>query len=57
MKAIRKFDYQVKCISQINGGLIIFFGNQRIILFKFSWLDCGQCGKNQHKKKKHNNYS
>ena len=30
------------------------FGNLRIRFFKVSWLDCEQYGKNQHKKKEHN---
>ena len=56
-KVIRKLAYRVKCISQINGGLIVFFGNSRIRFPKISWLDCGQCGKNQYKKKEHNQHS
>ena len=30
---IRKLAYKVKNISQINGGLIMFFGNLRLIYF------------------------
>ena len=32
--------YKVKYISQINGSLILFFGNLRIRFFQISWLDC-----------------
>ena len=42
--------YKVKCISHINEGLIMFFGNSRIRFFKIGWLDCGQCRKNQYRK-------
>ena len=60
-KGIQPFDFikhnlirkvaKVKCISQINGSLIMFFENSRIRFLKISWLNCGQCGKNQFKKK------
>ena len=56
-KVIRKLSYKFKCISQINGCLIMFFGNSRVRFLKISWLDCGQCGKNQYKKKEHNQHS
>ena len=55
-KVIRKLAYKVKCISQSNVGLIVFFRNLRIRFLKISWLDCGQCGKNQYKKKEHNQH-
>ena len=48
---IWKLNFKVKCISQINGGLIMFFENSGIRFFKISWLDCEQYGKNQYKKK------
>ena len=51
---IRKLSNKIKYISQINGGLIMFFGNLRIRYFWISWLNCEQYGKNQYKKKEHN---
>ena len=39
---LQKLAYKVKYISQINGGLLMFFGNLRITFFKISWLDCEQ---------------
>ena len=51
---IQRLASKIKCISQINGGLIMFFGNWRMRIFKISWLDCGHCGKSQYKKKEHN---
>ena len=51
LNVIQKLAYKAKCISQINGGLLMFFGNSRI-----SWLDYEQ-GKNQYKKKEHNQQS
>ena len=33
------------------------FGNLRIRFLKISWLDRGQCEKNQCKKKEHNQHS
>ena len=37
---IWKLVYKVKCISQINGGLIVLFENSRIRFFlKISWLN------------------
>ena len=48
---IGKLALKVKCNSQVNGGLIMFFGNLRIrflkLVFKISWLDCEHYGKNQ----------
>ena len=54
---IQKLAYKVQYISQINGGLILFFGNSIIRFFKTSWLDCEQYGKNQYKKKEHKQHS
>ena len=34
----------------------MFFASVRIRFFKISWLDCEQYGKNQHKKKEHNEH-
>ena len=50
---IQKLAYKVKNISQINGALIMFFQNLRLIFFKISWLNCEQYEKNQYKKKEH----
>ena len=50
---IQKLAYEVKYISQINGGLIMFFRKFKNKIF-YSWLDCEQYGKNQNKKKEHN---
>ena len=45
----RKLVYKFKCISQMNGNLIMFFGNSKIRFFKkISSLDCEQHGKNQY---------
>ena len=52
----RKLVYKVKCISQINGDLLLFFGNMRIRFFKINWLDFEQYGKN-HYKKEHNQHN
>ena len=54
---IWKLPYKVKDISQISRGLVMFFRNLRIRFFKISWLDCGQNGKNQYKKKERNQHS
>ena len=51
---IRKLAFKVKCISQINGGLISFFRKFANKIFKITWLDCEYFGKNQYKKKEHN---
>ena len=51
---IPKLAYKVKNISQINVALIMFFGNLRLRFLKISWLNCEQYGKNQYKKKEHN---
>ena len=53
---IRKSTYKVKN-SQINGGLIMFFGISRISFLKICWLNCEQNGKNQYNKKEHNQHS
>ena len=51
----RSFENQlVKYISQINGGLVMFFGNSRIRFFKISWFIVD---KNQDKKKERNQHS
>ena len=34
----------------------MFFGNSRIRFFIISWLDCEQHGKNQYRKKEHNQH-
>ena len=54
---IQKLACKVKFISLITGGLIMFFGNSRIRFLKISWLDCEKYGKNQCKKKEHNQHS
>ena len=46
--------HKVKCISHINEGLIMFFGNLGVRFLKIGWLDCGQCGQNQYRKTEHN---
>ena len=35
----------------------MFFGNLRIRVFRISWLDCEQYGKNQYMKQERNQYS
>ena len=35
----------------------MFFENSKIRFLKMSWPDCKQYGKNQYKKKEHNQYS
>ena len=54
---IRKLACEVNYISQTNEGLIMFFANSRIRVFKISWLDCEQYGKNQYKKQERNQHS
>ena len=54
---IQKSAYKVKYISQINGGLIMFFASSRLRFFKISWHNYEQYGKDQHKKKEHNQHS
>ena len=48
---ILKLAYKVKYISQINGGLVMFFGNS-ITFFWITWHNNGQYRKNQYKKKR-----
>ena len=36
---------------------MMFFANSRVRFFKISWFDCDQYGKNQYKKKEHNQHS
>ena len=36
----RKIAYKVKCIGQMNGGLILHCRNSRIRFFKICWSDC-----------------
>ena len=50
-----KSAYKVKYISQINGSLM-FFASSRLIFFELSWHDCEQYGKDQYKKKEHNQH-
>ena len=34
----------------------IFFGNSQIRIFKISWIDCEQYGKNHYKQKEQNQH-
>ena len=51
---VRRLVNNVKCISHINEGLIMFFGNLRIRFLKIGWFDCEQWGKNQYRKTERN---
>ena len=46
-KVIQKLACKVNFIRHI-GGLIMFFSKFENKIFKISWLECGQCGKNQY---------
>ena len=48
---IRKSAYKVTYITQNNEGLLMFFRNSRIRLFKISWLDCAQLWKESRQEK------
>ena len=48
---IRNLAYKVKYIREIVRGLI---EHLRMRFFKIIWRDCEQYGKNQYKKKEHN---
>ena len=49
---ICKSAYKFRYITEINGGLLLLYGNWRIKFFWNNWLDCEQYGKKQYKTSK-----